>query len=108
EHRLLKREMVVALGPGRHRQLPAERQMLSHRTDPSVDTRIANRFRCSIEPELLRGLVAMVEIELIDELVERHGEIGWASAGDLCDFSQGLRACHGSPAGLLNGAGKLT
>jgi hypothetical protein len=39
---------------------------------------IANRFRCSIEPLLLRDLIAVVEIELVDELVERHGEIGRA------------------------------
>src|SRR5882672_3049143 len=87
--------MMVLPGPGWHRQLPPQRQMLSHCAYPCINAWVANRLRRSVEPLLLCDLVAVVEIEFIDKLVERHGEIRRVSAGNLCDFGQGLRASHG-------------
>jgi hypothetical protein len=84
EDRSLQGIVLRAPGPGWHPQAPALGEVFRRRADPGVDAR------------LLRGLVAVVEIELVDELVERHGEVGWLCAGDLGDFGQGLGASHGS------------
>ena len=50
--------------------------MFARRADPGIGQRIADRLRDRVEASLLRRLIRMIEIELVDELVERHGEIG--------------------------------
>ena len=49
--------------------------MFARRADPGIGQRITDRLRDRVEARLLRRLVGVIEIELVDELVERRGEI---------------------------------
>jgi hypothetical protein len=72
--RLFQREMRRALRPIRSAQPPAQREVFAGRADPSIGQRIADRFRDRVEASLLRRLIRVIEIELIDELVERRSD----------------------------------
>jgi hypothetical protein len=86
KERLLQSEMCGALRPSRYAQPPALSQVFSGGADPGIDQRIPERLGCGIEPSLLRILVDMIEIELVAELVEGHGETGILPPGNIGDF----------------------
>ena len=92
--RLLQREVLGALSPRWSPQSPPLREVLSRRSDPRVDKRIADDLGNRIDPSLLGRLVPMVEVKFVHEFVERHREVGNPYASDLSNFGQGLGSRH--------------
>jgi hypothetical protein len=86
--------MFWPVAPGRHAQAPTLRQVLSRRADPGINQSIANWLRDWIEPALLRRFVRMIEIELVDEFIERHREIGGVISADARNLGEVLGAGH--------------
>jgi len=92
--RVLQRVMFWAVAPGRDAQAPTLSQVLSRCSDPGVDKRVAYRHRNGIEAALLRRFVRMIEIELVDEFIQRHRKIGDIRPADACNLGKVLRAGH--------------
>jgi hypothetical protein len=76
-------------------QSPPLGEVFSDGTDPSVNPRIADWHRHGVEAILLRSFIAVVEIELVGEFVERQGEISGPRVRDLCNLGQCLWAGQG-------------
>jgi hypothetical protein len=91
---IFQRVVFRSVAPARHAQAPTLRQVLTGRSDPRVNQRVANQLWDRVKPPLLRRLVRMIEIKLVDEFIECHREIGGVLAGNASDLGKILRASH--------------